>query len=180
MTTSLWKPICFGLVVAGIAHVATIMALPNAIMSVAMKRIAATAGGDNVLRNMALVTPQTQTIVRPSPDLAYSICALDLSQGPVRVFIGKGANYASAAFYAANTDNVFTLSDADIRPEGAILLLVSAGKGARPAPDEVLVTLPSDKGLLLIRRLAPTAQDFARVTAERAEDYCRSTTAVQK
>lgn len=172
MKASWWKPICFGLFMAGVAHLATIFALPNVIMSIAMKRIAMSAGGVNVLRNMALVTPQTQTIVRPSPDLAYSTCALDVSNGPVEVFIGKGADYASAAFYGANTDNVYTLSDRKIGNEGAKIIVVSKNAPDPHLNGAQLVRLPSDKGLLLVRRLAPNAQAFARVELERARDSC--------
>ncbi|MCA3695553.1 MAG: hypothetical protein INF09_02715, partial [Aquidulcibacter sp.] len=43
-------------------------------------------------------------------------------------------------------------------------------------PGEVVVSLPSDKGLLLVRRLAPSAEAFKRVQGERAKDFCRTVT----
>lgn len=166
------KPVLFGLFVALLAHLSAIAAIPNGIMSIAMARIAQTSGGVNALYHSPAITPQNQTIVRPSPDLAYSTCALDLSRGPVRIFIGKGQDYASAAFYSANTDNVFTLSDADIPAEGARLLLVSARSPIQAQPGERVISLTSDKGLMLVRRLAPTAQDFVRIEQERKADRC--------
>jgi uncharacterized membrane protein len=175
-----WKLILFGLVVAVFAHVATTMMLPSAIMSIALKRIAQTAGGTNQLFHAQRVTPQNQTIVRPSPDLAYSTCALDLTKGPVRVFIGKGTDYASAAFYSANTDNVTTLSDKKIGPDGANLIVVTPGQNADAIAGERIITLPSNKGLMLVRRLAPSASDFERVTRERSGDRCGAASALQK
>jgi uncharacterized membrane protein len=174
-----WKPICFGLVVAVLAHVATTILIPPVIMNVAMKRMADAAGGTNVLQNMPLVTPQNQRIVRSSPDLAYSICGLDLTKGPVRIFIGKGADYASAAFYAANTDNIFTLSDRSIGPLGARVLVKAAGTHVQAGRGEVVVTLPSPRGLMLVRRLAPSPQAMARVEVERANDSCTSAETAQ-
>lgn len=166
------KPAMFGLFVAVVAHLLMIWAIPNIIMSIALSRIAATASGFNVLYHGAMVTPQNQSIVRSSPDLAYSTCALDLSKGPVRVFIGKGKDYASAAFYGANTDNVFTFNDSNIGPSGANLLIVSARSPRQAQVGETLVSLPGDKGLLLVRRLAPSPADYLRVAAERQDDRC--------
>jgi uncharacterized membrane protein len=167
-----WKLVGFGIAVAVLAHVGTVLVVPNAIMSIAMTRIGETAGGTNKLYHTPKVTPQNQTIVRPSPDLAYSICALDLSKGPVRAFIGKGSDYASAAIYGANTDNVFTLNDRQIGTEGARLLIVGTGAGDGTAAGETLVRVHGTRALLLVRRLAPSDDAFARVQRERAGDTC--------
>lgn len=170
------KPLAFGSLIAVLGHLLTIGLIPSVIMNIAMTRIAEASGGINRLSHGNMVTPQNQQIVRSSPDLAYSTCALDLTKGPVRVFIGKGADYTSAAFYAGNTDNVFTLNDRKIGPEGAHIMIVSARSPLAAKPGEVVVSLPSDKGLLLVRRLAPSAEAFKRVQGERAQDYCRTVT----
>lgn len=170
------KPLAFGVMLAVFGHLMTIGLIPSVIMNIAMTRIGEVSGGPNRLSHGMLVTPQNQQIVRSSPDLAYSTCALDLSGGPVRIFIGKGADYTSAAFYAGNTDNVFTLNDRKIGQEGARIMVVSARSPIAAQPGEVVVSLPSDKGLLLVRRLAPSAEAFKRVQAERAKDFCRVVT----
>ncbi|WP_085339423.1 DUF1254 domain-containing protein [Aquidulcibacter paucihalophilus] len=172
---ALWlKPLAFGVLLAVLGHLLTIGLIPSVIMTIAMTRIGEASGGLNRLAHGNMVTPQNQQIVRSSPDLAYSTCALDLSKGPVRVFIGKGADYTSAAFYAGNTDNVFTLNDRKIGPEGARIMVVSARSPIAARPGEVVVSLPSDKGLLLVRRHAPSPEAFKRVQAERTQDYCRA------
>jgi len=170
------KPLAFGALLAVLGHLLIIGLIPSVIMNIAMKRIAEASGGNNRLVHGNMVTPQNQQIVRSSPDLAYSTCALDLTKGPVRVFIGKGSDYTSAAFYAGNTDNVFTLNDRRIGPEGAQIMVVSARSPIAAKLGEVVVSLPSERGLLLVRRLAPSADAFKRVQGERAEDYCRAVT----
>jgi uncharacterized membrane protein len=167
----LGKLLLFGVGIAALTHVVAVLALPNVIMNIAMTRIATTAGGVNKIVHNPRVTPKNQAIVRSSPDLAYSLCVLDLSKGPVRINLGKSADYVSAAFYGANTDNVFTLKDDRFGPEGARIIVAVKG-GAVPQTGEVLVELPSEKGLLLVRRLAPNAETFARIDAERAGDRC--------
>lgn len=159
-------------VMALIGHVVATLMLPSAIMSIALKQIAEASSGVNALYHGPRVTAQNQRIVRPSPDLAYSTCVLDLSQGPVRVQVGRGNDYVSAAFYAANTDNIATFNDRSFGPEGAKLLVLARGMAPRAVQGETVVMLPSNKGLLLVRRLAPTQADFDRVDKERAGDQC--------
>jgi uncharacterized membrane protein len=170
------RPLGFGLIVAALAHVGTILAMPNVIMSIAIKRIGETAGGMNTLFHAPKVSPQNQRIVRPSPDLAYSSCALDLSGGPVRIVMGKGSYYASVAIYDANTDNAFSLNDRRMGPDGARLLIAHKGQKATPAHNETLVTLSGTRGLALIRRLAPGEAAFDRADAERRADRCARAT----
>jgi uncharacterized membrane protein len=166
------KLIGVGLLVAIAAHVATIAVMPSVIMNIALKRIAEVSGGVNKLNHAPMVTPDNQRIVRSSPDLAYSTCVLDLTGGPIRIFIGKGADYSSAAFYAANTDNLIAINDRNVTGDGAHILVVSPQVSGIPKPGEQIVTLPSNKGLLLVRRLSPSADAYARVDQERAKDQC--------
>jgi hypothetical protein len=44
-----WKPVGFGMAVGVLAHIGTVLVVPNAIMGIAMKRIGETAGGTNKL-----------------------------------------------------------------------------------------------------------------------------------
>lgn len=166
------KLLGFAAVIGIVAHVVTILALPNLIMGIAIKRIATSAGGANKILHNPRVTPQNQVIVRSSPDLAYSLCVLDLSDGPVRVVLGPSQDYVSAAFYSANTDNVFTLKAAQFGATGPTLLVARDGDSVAQTQGQSVVRLPSSKGLLLVRRLAPDAQAFARVDGERRQDVC--------
>lgn len=168
------KPLALGVFVAVAAHLVVIGAIPQLIMGVALDRIAKVSGGWNILRHSEPVTPRTQAIVRSSPDLAYSTCALDLTKGPVRLRVAKGSDYASLALYDANTDNVFTLNDRAVPDEGVRIMVVSARSPVAAAPGEQVVSLSGNKGLMLVRRLAPTADAFERVAAERASDSCEA------
>lgn len=157
---------------AVVAHLAAITAMPTLIMRIAVGRIAERAGGTNRLYRAPRPTPQNQQVVRTSPDLAYAVCALDLSRGAVRLTMGGASDYASLAVYDANTDNVFTVNDRQLPPDG--ITVVVAGTDARAAaePGEPVVRLRGPRGLALIRRLAPTDSAFARVERERSEDRC--------
>lgn len=61
-------------------------------------------------------TPQTQQVVRPSPDLAYAICRFDTTEGPVAITAPIGDGYGSVSIFNAETDNVFV---GDLSPGSA-------------------------------------------------------------
>lgn len=139
-------------------HFLVLNALPGRIMSTARERI----GGQVPLHTWqmsARITPQTQTIVRPSPDLAYAICVIDLSSGPVEVSVPTWPEYGSLSIFDANTDNVYAGSLDARLPEatGARRILVAMDGQDTDASDIAeIVTVDSPEALALIRRLAPT------------------------
>jgi uncharacterized membrane protein len=161
-----------GLAAFAVAHLVAIGLVPRVIMGVAMERIAGQAGGWNKLSHAPRVTAANQRIVRSSPDLAYSTCALDLAQGPVRLVVNPSGAYASVAVYGANTDTVFVLNDQAMNAAPARLLIVGPRSPVAARPGETTVSLPSPRGLVLIRRLAPTDADYATVDAARQGDRC--------
>jgi uncharacterized membrane protein len=162
----------FAVAVAVLSHLAVIGLVPRVIMSIAMDRIAQSAGGWNTFHHAPRVTATSQQIVRSSPDLAYSTCAVDLAAGPVRVHVHPGGRYASVAVYAGNTDVVTQTNDLRFGSDGVRLLLVGARSPVAAQPGEQTVSLPSSRGLVLVRRLAPTAEAFELVDAARRSDSC--------
>ena len=161
------------LAIAATVHAAALFAGPTLVMTLAMKRIAG-EGGVNRWNFAPRTTPETQRIVRSSPDLAYAACVWDVSRGPVRIRAAASDDYASLSLYGANTDNFFSLNDRTMGPGGADIVLIARGQ-TPPAgvdPSRVVVA-PSRRGLALDRRLAPTPQAFARAdAARRAVDVC--------
>jgi uncharacterized membrane protein len=163
------KYVIAGLVIAIVAHVAAINALPLVLMNAAMQRIS--NGRYNTWHMAPRVTPASRGVVRPSPDLAYAACPYDLSQGPLRISVAPWNSYWSLSLYADNSDNFFVVDDREARG-GAAITLVRAGAAA---PDHAVdvVRSPSTRGIALIRRLAPTPDAYAQAVAVAANDVCR-------
>lgn len=158
-----------GAAVAG--HIGLVLAVPYVIMNVAMERIS----GDGTRINQFSFAPRTtkdsRGVVRPSPDLAYASCVYDLSQGPLLVSAAPSPDqgYVSLSVFAANTDNIAAL-DTTRYPQGVRFVLA---RKRQAVPDGVMVIeSPSDKGIILDRRLAPTAEAFAKVDQARRADSC--------
>lgn len=162
------KYVWAALIIAALTHFAVIYAAPRVMMGVAMERIG--AGGENVWQLADRVTPASRTIVRPSPDFAYSACVFDLSRGPVTIEVAPWGEYWSLSLYAANSDNFFVIDDREVR-SGAEIVIV---RNRRDAPDGVarVVESPSTRGVALIRRLAPTPDAYAGAAQVARGDIC--------
>ena len=158
------------LATAVVVHLAIILATPNLLMNVAIKRLSFGEQKLNVWFNWPRTTEASRAIVRPSPDLAYSSCAYDLSKGPVRVMAARSADYMSVSVYAANSDNIYVINDRQA-PNGVQLVLVADGQVA-PTGLGTVVHSPTKRGIVLQRRLAPSAGTFAAAAQTRASDMC--------
>ena len=152
-----------------IAHIATVQAIPGVIMTVATKKIAEQGDLDvNTFRLSQRVTPQSQAVVRPSPDLAYSLCLYDLSEGPINLTVAPWPAYSSVSFYDAQTNNFAT-----VRAEnGADILLTSKSSELSAGRGQERHVSPTRTGVILIRRLAPTEGDYDGVASVAADDRC--------
>ena len=168
---SLLQGLATVLVFALIGYFAVVLATPNLLMAGAMKKISANGRGVNQFVFGPRVTEASRQVVRPSPDLLYSTCVYDLSKGPLRVHEAPWTNYVSLSVFQANSDNIFVMNDRQ-SPGGIDIVL--AKKGQATPPGARVVISPSDKGIILDRRLAPTEDAFQKADQARRADVCET------
>ncbi|MFM2302025.1 MAG: hypothetical protein RLZZ84_1761 [Pseudomonadota bacterium] len=154
-----------------IGHVGSVVATPPVLMKAVMQRM---SGADKVTNAFVFgprTTQKSRGVVRPSPDLAYSTCVYDLSKGPLLIEAAPSPNagYVSLSVFDARTDNI-AVFDSNQSPHGIRFVLARAGQIA-PAGAQVVIS-PSVKGIILDRRLAPSAELFAAVDKARRADRC--------
>ncbi len=168
-------PVIAGAVLALVTHAVVVIAAPGFIMDRAMSVLKKRGSPLHDFGLSPRMTAETQTVVRPSPDLAYSLCRFDLDQAEqgLRVRMAAYDNYSSISFFDSNTNNFLTL-----RGEGqareAILLPPGAARTAGPPgglPEAVVA--PNATGVILIRRLAPTQQAYDTVAEIAPGDLCQ-------
>lgn len=153
------------LIVAAAVHAATVWYLPRLAMNTAMDRMASIGARENSIAHVPPTDETSRRVVRPSPDLLYSLCLLDVSNGPVQVRAGDWDGYLSLSVFSGNTNNIFTLNDSQAEDD----IDVTIGRG-----DGVDVDLQSSRGIALIRRLAPDPERVAEADVIRREtDLCR-------
>ncbi|MDX2171020.1 MAG: DUF1254 domain-containing protein [Deltaproteobacteria bacterium] len=164
-----WLLVTLGLAV--VVHVAAVRLLPYGIMWVVMRRGAEVAGWNAPL-HPPLATSAARAIVRPSPDLAYTSCMFDVRAAPLLVSAPVGNGYASVSMFADNTDNFFALNDR--QAEGASIDVVVAGPHTPPfdAGGRRVVRSPSDRGIVLVRRVVENPEHFVAVDQLRRRARC--------
>ena len=170
-------PALFAIATAAVSHLAIVHYAPNFIMDRAMTMLAArtaefqgSSGGDALhqFRLSPRMTPQSQTVVRPSPDLAYSACLFDLSQAPAGIEVKMAASegYSSLSFFDAATNNFST-----IRGNGGDVEVTLLPPGTQANGAGALES-PSNRGIILIRRLAPSLAEYEAVAQIAPADAC--------
>jgi uncharacterized membrane protein len=164
-------PILLGVLLAALAWEVSLAAAPRLIMAVAVKRLAE-AGGLNHMFHAPLPTPGRKTIVRPSPDLAYSSCPFDLEGGPLLIDVAPvPAPYWSLSVFDRRTDVVFVRNGRDTKG-GPIRLVLARPAQEVPAGVET-VRLRGDRGIALVRILVPDRARFAPLDRARRATACR-------
>lgn len=168
-TWPLW--ILGALMGAAIVHILTVLLLPGTVMAVAMARLA-DAGADRGILHVPPPTAEARSVVRPSPDLAYSVCLFDLARGPLLVEAAIPDTYWSISAYAANTDNFFAANDSQI-PGDRFSVIIATEDQAEALPEGVPVTFsPTRKGLVLMRMLVTDRDSYLAHDAVRRQSRC--------
>lgn len=157
------------LAVAMVTHLASIHYLPHSVMNRAMARM----GAVNTIHHGARATAEKQGVVRPSPDLLYSVCPFDLSRGPLHVTAPvPPGTYWSVSMFDSETNNFFVENDRQVK-DGKIDLVVD-GPGVQPTAFLVLnrVDSPTRTGLVVFRTLVNDEKNLAAVDAARKKAKC--------
>lgn len=164
------------LIVAALAAVfawhATLALTTRVLMAGAIHRISSRGGaGMNAMSYARLATPENQPIVRPSPDLAYSSCPFDLSDGPLLItYVPVPGRYSSLSVFDARTDAVFVRNDA--QTGGLPLKLVVAQAGQKVPRGVETVRVSYAKGIALVRLLLADPSEIAKLDAVRRQSSC--------
>lgn len=165
-------PVVLGIVVAFVAWQVTLAQAPRVLMSAAMTRLAK-AGGRNAFIHAALATATSRAIVRPSPDLAYSSCVIDVSKGPVLLTVPAiPARYWSLSLFDSRTDVAFVRNNIDSR--GGSFQLMVAREGQVVPPGSTSVLLKDANAVALIRILIDDRAAFPAIDRVRRSAECRT------
>lgn len=164
-------PVIVAVIAALAAWYGTLAAAPTVIMDRAWERLADQTGY-NAMAHTPLVTAERQTIVRPSPDLAYSVCAFDLGKTPLEVMANPVPDhYWSLTVFDSVTNVAFVESDRDTGGKPIRIVLATADqqvpKGMRK------IVMPDAKGVALIRVLLKSRGEIGAVDAFRKQSFCR-------
>jgi uncharacterized membrane protein len=142
------------LALAVVFHLATVTLFPRVIMAVAIKRVLKRAGSEiNTLLHAPRVTVDSRHVVKPSPDLLYSIGVYDVGEKPLRITATVPDTYWSISFYQTNTNNFYVLNDRQAKSNPVDIVLVGPDMALPHAENAQVVVAPTNKGVFLLRSL---------------------------
>jgi uncharacterized membrane protein len=144
------------LFMAIIMHIVTLVAVPVIIMNAAMNKYPT-----NQLMKGSKTNSDSRSVVRPSPDLVYSIVCYDVSKEPIRLTAKVPTDmYWSLSCFQQNTDNFFVVNDRQVKANPLEIVLVKQGRQVQDAGTAQVVFSPTDRGILLIRQLLASDDKF--------------------
>ncbi len=161
------------LILGGIIHIVTVLAFPSFVMDRLVSGVEAQVGL-GVVAHAPRATSESRTVVRPSPDLIYTICAFDVSEKALRISAPVPKDtYFSLSMFGDNTDNFFVVNDKQLPKETVEVILVKnegqvEGLGGAP-----IVVAPSARGVILFRTLIQSEDRFEELNATRLEATCQ-------
>jgi uncharacterized membrane protein len=166
-----WGWMLATLIVAGIVHVASVMATPHIVMHLTMA--AMERRGVNTMLFAKRPTADSRGVVRPSPDLLYSSCVFDLDAagGMVRVHArGLPNTYWSVSLFDADTNNFYVLNDREAKNGTVDFTIVGADQGK--LPPGTVVRAPTRHGLVLFRTLIDDEKRVDGIDRARRDAVC--------
>jgi uncharacterized membrane protein len=175
MTATRWMKLgAVTLTLAGVLHVLVVWLIPYAITSAFIYRVTRQAGYNRIVTR-PLPTDATREVVKPSPDLLYAACVIDVSGGPVRISARPPQGYWSLALYDRNSDNFFKVNDSEVKGDRIELILGSmpnAGNLTANFPLATYVPTPHTVGVMLARILVLDQADMQAALAAQASISC--------
>lgn len=153
-------PIIAGLVLGGIVHIVTTLAMPQLALNDAYSRLARISP-PNTAELLPDPTPTEAVLPRMDPAFVTAVCLYDLKAGPLKVRVPTTPDYTSVSFYTRHGLAYYAMSDhaAALRTI-ELQLMTPAQRAALPEDEEItsadrlIVESPSADGIVMIRAFA--------------------------
>jgi len=167
------------LLLGGIVHLSTVLAMPQAATQDAYSRLAKITPVNALV---PLAAPTVQNAVMPfmDPAFAVSVCRYDLSSGGLKFSSPVSQAYTSVTFYTRKSIAYYAINDRAAGRRTIELDLMTPEQHAQlpeqedvTAADRLIIESPTATGLIVLRALAPEPglMDMARRTLASAR--CR-------
>jgi uncharacterized membrane protein len=145
----------------GIVHLATVLALPRAANQDAYSRLSSLTKVNAVV---PMPAPTADSSVMPFMDPAFTaaVCRYDLTDGIIKLNVPLSQAYTSVTFYTRNSVAYYAIDDRAAGRRAIELDLMTADQHAQvpeeedvTAADRLIIESPSMTGLIVLRALAP-------------------------
>jgi uncharacterized membrane protein len=168
-----------GLLLGGLVHLVTILALPRAATRDAYTRLTAIAPV-NAFTLLPAPTPEASTVPFMDPAFATAVCRYDLGSGAIKLAVPVSQAYTSVTFYTRNDVAYYAINDRSAGRRSIELdLMTTKQREELPededvtAADRLIVESPTATGLIVARALFPEPSLMRVVTTSLQSAQCR-------
>jgi uncharacterized membrane protein len=177
MRLPLW--ILGALLLGGIVHLSTVLAMPQTATQDAYSRLAQITPVNAV---MQLNAPAARDAAMPfmDPAFAVAVCRYDLSAGALKLRTPLSQAYTSVTFYTRNSVAYYAINDRAAGRRAIELDLMTPEQHAQvpeeedvTAADRLIIESPTPRGLIVLRALAPEPGLMAMARGALAGAQCR-------
>ena len=155
----LW--ILSGLILGGIVHLSTVLAMPQAATQDAYSRLTPLTPVNTMVQ---LAPPTVDTAIMPfmDPAFAAAVCRYDLTDGSIKLTSPVSQAYTSVTFYTRKSVAYYAINDRAAGRRTIELDLMTPEQHADmpeeedvTAADRLIIESPGTVGLIVLRALAP-------------------------
>lgn len=168
-----------GILLGGIVHLATVLALPRTATQDAYARLEPLTPV-NAVTPLPPPTPANAVLPFMDPAFAVAVCRYDLGSGPIKLAAPVSQAYTSVTFYTRRGVAYYGINDrAAGRRSIELDLMTTAQHDAMPeeadvtAADRLIIESPSATGLIVLRALSPEPSLMPMAQAALAAARCQ-------
>ena len=168
-----------GVLLGGVVHLVSVLALPRIATQDAYSRLTPMTKLNGVTP-LALADPSNSPMPFMDPAFAIAICRYDLSGGPLKLAVPVSQAYTSVSFYTRNEVAYYAINDRSAgRKVIELDLMTEAQHNELPededvtAADRLIIDSPSATGLIVLKALAPEPGLMPQAQAALAASSCK-------
>ena len=168
-----------GIVLGGIVHLVSVLALPRVATNDAYSRLTQISRVNDVTM-LPLAQPRNALMPFQDPAFATAVCRYDLSGGSIKLTVPVNQAYTSVSFYTRNEVPYYAINDRSAGRKVIELDLMTAEQHADlpededvTAADRLIIESPSTRGMIVLRALAPEPGLMPMARRALANAQCR-------
>jgi uncharacterized membrane protein len=167
-----------GVLLGGIVHLVSVLALPRIATQDAYSRLTPMTQL-NAVTALPLADPNNAPMPFMDPAFAVAICRYDLSGGSIKLTVPVSQAYTSVSFYTRNEVAYYAINDRSAGRKVIELDLMTDAQHAElpededvTAADRLIIDSPGNTGLIVMKALAPEPGLMPQAQASLAAASC--------
>ena len=167
-----------GVVIGGIVHLVSVLALPRIATQDAYSRLTAITTA-NAVTALPLTEPGKATLPFMDPAFALAVCRYDLTNGPIKLAVPVSQSYTSVSFYTRSDVAYYAINDRSAGRRVIELDLMTEAQHAElpededvTAADRLIIDSPTPTGLIVLKALAAEPGLMPQAQASLAAAKC--------